>query len=175
MTAWDRELLLEKLAEHGITPDKIDYLVCSHGHSDHVGNLNLFLNSQHFVGSSLSFQDSYFFAHDFDEKPFELDEGVEVIATPGHTSACISLVVKDSNIENGSCVVLAGDLFEKEEDVKYELIWLGAGSDNPEKQKENRLKVAKMADFIVPGHGKMFKVTNEMREKLEKDLGQPIA
>lgn len=172
MTAWDREILIQKLDENGVKPEQIDYLVCSHGHSDHVGNLNLFLNAQHFVGSCLNFKDSYFFSHDFENDPFELDEGVEVFASPGHTSSCISMMVKNSNIENGSCVAIVGDLFEKEEDVEHELIWLGAGSDNPEKQKENRLKVAKIADFIIPGHGRMFKVTNEMREKLTKDFSE---
>ena len=32
------------------------------------------------------------------------------------------------------------------------------GSENEEKQIENREKVLRLADFIVPGHGAMFKV-----------------
>ena len=33
-----------------------------------------------------------------------------------------------------------------------------AGSENEEKQRENRAKVLELADYIVPGHGPIFKV-----------------
>ena len=52
--------------------------------------------------------------------------------------------------------VIAGDLFEKKDDLLDENIWKEAGSEDPKLQQENRDKVLKMADFIVPGHGPMF-------------------
>ena len=55
-------------------------------------------------------------------------------------------------------MVVAGDLFEKEEDIENPDLWKEAGSENEEVQEKNRNKVLEMADFIVPGHGKMFKV-----------------
>ena len=47
------------LALHKLTPDDIQYVVCTHGHSDHVGNNNLFLYAKHIVGYSVSFRDVY--------------------------------------------------------------------------------------------------------------------
>ena len=51
---------------------------------------------------------------------------------------------------------IAGDLFEKEEDLKDCNIWLEAGSEDPEKQKYHRSQALSKADFVVPGHGPMF-------------------
>ena len=51
---------------------------------------------------------------------------MQVFATPGHTLDSVSVKVVT---EEGVCVV-AGDTFEKEEDLEDESIWREAGSDN---------------------------------------------
>ena len=37
-----RQLLMDKLAERGLTPDDIDYVFLTHAHWDHVLNIDLF-------------------------------------------------------------------------------------------------------------------------------------
>ena len=66
MTPWDKDLILAALDRRGITPGEINYVVCTHGHSDHIGNNNLFLNAKHIVGYCLSFKDQYYL-HPFDQ------------------------------------------------------------------------------------------------------------
>lgn len=46
---------------------------------------------------------------------------------------------------------------------------MDAGSEYKAKQLKNRLKVAMLADVIVPGHGGKFAVTEPIRIKLRKD------
>ena len=77
----------------------------------------------------------------------------KVFATPGHTldSVSVKVVTKE-----GVCVV-AGDTFEKEEDLHDESIWKEAGSDSEELQKKSRENILSIADIIVPGHGPSFK------------------
>lgn len=169
MTAWDGDALLRELGHQHVKPEEVDYVVCSHGHSDHVGNLNFFLNARHFVGSCMSHKNIYY-SHDFDNEPLTLDKDIEVISTPGHTNACIALIVKNTNIENHASVAIVGDLFEKEEDIFKQSVWIEAGSENEKLQRKNRLKIAELVDFIIPGHGPRFKVTEEMRNKLRKDI-----
>lgn len=65
---------------------------------------------------------------------------------------------------------ILGDLFEKFEDIEDPGIWLGAGSEDEVLQRKNRSKVAQLADWIVPGHGPKFKVTDEIREILLKQI-----
>ena len=63
----------------------------------------------------------------------------------------------DLNQTDKGLYLITGDLFEKEEDIKDESIWREAGSEDPEKQVIHRQKVLSTADFIVPGHGPMFR------------------
>ncbi|XP_049780644.1 metallo-beta-lactamase domain-containing protein 1 isoform X2 [Schistocerca cancellata] len=130
MTAWDKELIIEGLARHGVTCEEIDYVVCTHGHSDHIGNNNLFMNAKHIVGFSVSFKNTYFI------HPFE-----------------------------------TGDLFEREEDIKDPHLWQHvAGSDEPGLQRQNRNRVLQLADWVVPGHGPKFQVTQKMKQDVEDIL-----
>lgn len=48
------------LAAHNLVPDDINFVVSTHGHSDHIGNNNLFLKAKHIVGFSISFMDTYY-------------------------------------------------------------------------------------------------------------------
>ncbi|KAL5004508.1 hypothetical protein ScPMuIL_017964 [Solemya velum] len=90
---WDKDLIIQGLNQHGLTPEKIQYVVCTHGHSDHVGNLNLFPNAMHIVSFDICLGDQYI-QHDFKRGyPYEIDDHVEVIPTPGHTGADVSVIV----------------------------------------------------------------------------------
>lgn len=157
MTPWDKEAILERLKFHGLSPDDIHLVISTHGHSDHCGNNNLFLNADHIMGYCLSKGDLYK-NHPFEKDvPYIVDESVKVISTPGHTLAHVSVIVKTDI----GTVVVAGDAFENEFDVNDEKIWIEAGSEDESKQRESRAKILEIADWIVPGHGRMFKVTKK--------------
>lgn len=172
MTAWDGEVIVKALEKLGLRCQDIHFVVCTHGHSDHIGCNYLFQNAEwHFVGTCKSHADKYPECN-FDE-PFPLDkDNVIIVKTPGHTLTCVSVVVHNADtIHYGSGTVgICGDLFEREEDVWQPDIWLGAGSENAKLQRTNRYKIAEMCSIIIPGHGKGFQVTNDIRRKLEKDL-----
>lgn len=144
--------------------DDIDFVVSTHGHADHLGNNNLFLKATHIVGYSISFKDKWYL-HPFDtDTPYSIDGDIlEVVPTPGHTLDSVTLRVK---IPDMGWIYVAGDLFEREEDLIDPEVWRSAGSDNPDLQILNREKILRIADYIIPGHGPMFKVTSAHREKL---------
>lgn len=151
----DKGRLLEKLTHHNIAPEDVNFIVCTHGHVDHVGNLNLFPNAVHMVSHDiLQEQDIYTdLPENFKEGvPYSIEgDSIQVICTPGHTPQDVSVVVRGT--EYGT-VVVCGDLFEHEGD---ENVW-EEFSESPGKHRESRQKVLEMADWIVPGHGKLFKV-----------------
>ncbi|NXW53447.1 MBLC1 protein, partial [Eurystomus gularis] len=153
---WGREGLLQRLAEGGWSPDDITHVICTHGHSDHVGNLNLFSSATMVVGWDVSQGRGRFLPHAMDRgQPYVLHPGhLEVVATPGHTRNHVSVVLRDSSL---GTVVVAGDLFEKEEDEEE---WR-ALSEEPAQQQRSRQRVVAMADVIVPGHGPPFRVLRE--------------
>ena len=55
--------------------------------------------------------------------PYEIDDDVEVIATPGHTPECVSLIVRNSQL---GTVVLSGKISFYPRCV---CLWRGGGGD----------------------------------------------
>lgn len=147
--------------------DDITYVISTHGHSDHLGNNNLFLKARHIVGDCISERDKYYL-HDFTAESYRINEDIEVVATPGHTTSCVSVIVKNTNM--GGTVGIVGDLFERAEDIDNSELWLDAGSTDEQLQKQNRSKIAELVDVIVPGHGPLFYVSHEIRCKLKDQI-----
>ncbi|XP_013135134.1 PREDICTED: metallo-beta-lactamase domain-containing protein 1 isoform X2 [Papilio polytes] len=160
MTAWDSDKIISALKSHGVIPEDINYVVSTHGHSDHIGNNNLFLKAKHIVGFSISYKDKYYI-FPFDKgQEYVINESVKVVPTPGHTLSDVTVLVKSNQ----------GDLFEKHEDIEDPNIWLEAGSEDKVQQARNRSKIADIADWIMPGHGAQFQVTKELRQTLRKQI-----
>ncbi|EEB10442.1 conserved hypothetical protein [Pediculus humanus corporis] len=155
MSPWDKDLILNKLESNGLTPSDINFVVSTHGHTDHCGNNNLFLDAVHIVGYTISHKDFYENYSFETQGPYNIDDYVKIVPTPGHMLAHVSVVVINKNKEK---IVVAGDLFECEQDLQQDELWKNAGSENEKLQEESRRKILEMADYIIPGHGKMFKV-----------------
>jgi glyoxylase-like metal-dependent hydrolase (beta-lactamase superfamily II) len=56
--------LVSGLQSNRVTPEDVNYVICTHGHSDHVGNLNLFPSAVHIVSYDICKGDEYIL-HDF--------------------------------------------------------------------------------------------------------------
>lgn len=149
----DRQYILDALTTEGLRPEDILFVICTHGHSDHTGNNNLFPDATFIVSHDICKGDLYTF-HDFKSgASYVIDEAVEVIPTPGHTSQDISVLVKT----NKGIVAITGDLFEREQDLEDEQLWR-ASSELPDEQEKSRALMLAAADEIVPGHGDRFQV-----------------
>jgi glyoxylase-like metal-dependent hydrolase (beta-lactamase superfamily II) len=94
--------------------------------------------------------------HDFAHgEPYRIDDVVEVIPTPGHTRDDVSVIVRT----RGGTYAIVGDLFENEADRDDEDLWRSS-SEYPIEQEVSRRKIMEIADFIVPGHGDVFRTRN---------------
>jgi glyoxylase-like metal-dependent hydrolase (beta-lactamase superfamily II) len=155
---WDRDALLSALAAERLSPADIDHVICTHGHSDHVGNIGLFPHATLIVSHDISNGDLYT-SHPFARgERYVIDEHLEVVPTPGHTSQDVSVVVRT----RAGIYAIAGDLFECEGDLVNEKLWRASSGDSA-LQAESRAGILRLADFIVPGHGPMFVTTAESR------------
>jgi glyoxylase-like metal-dependent hydrolase (beta-lactamase superfamily II) len=72
------------------------------------------------------------------------------MATPGHTSEDLSVLVSTSD----GVVAIVGDLFENADDQVGDA-WTRFSRD-PLEQRRHRAAILSRADFIVPGHGDRF-------------------
>lgn len=148
----DKVELVLLLAQERLTPEDISVVVCTHGHSDHVGNNNLFPHATFVFFHDIS-QGDRFTGHRFSEESYLIADDVEVIATPGHTREDLSVLVKT----DAGVVAIVGDLFDREEDVKQQIVRAGPGGNAKQQAVSQRMILAR-ADYVVPGHGDMFRV-----------------
>jgi glyoxylase-like metal-dependent hydrolase (beta-lactamase superfamily II) len=150
---WDKQAILNALQRESLHAAEIQYVVCTHGHSDHTGNNNLFPNATLILSYDVC-KDGLYTFHDFAHgDTYPVDEHTEIIPTPGHTTQDVSVIVKTKQ----GVIAIVGDLFECAEDLQDESLWRSF-SEMPETQRANRERVVSLADFIVPGHGEMFRV-----------------
>ncbi len=135
--------LIANLEKAGIKSTEVTHVFISHHHPDHTVRIGLFPNA-----TVVDFWGSY--QHDLWEDhgdEYSIVDNVRVIKTPGHTDEDASLVV---DTENGTYVfthVWWNENMQPEVDPLAE--------DNA-KLIESREKVLAIADFIIPGHGRMF-------------------
>ncbi|KAK0095091.1 hypothetical protein PV326_009247 [Microctonus aethiopoides] len=172
MTAWDRQKLIDALKSHYISPEDINYVVCTHSHADHIGNNNLFTNAdQHIIGSCI--QNRTRFHELIQNQTIVLCDGIVISTTPGHTYDDVTVHVDTKVDDKKARIAITGDLFENELDIFNPLIWKKLGRPELVKtQAKNRLAVITWADYIVPGHGPMFKVTDQIRQLLSDQINE---
>lgn len=102
-----------------------------------------------------------------------LCDGIVISTTPGHTYDDVTVHVDTKVDDKKARIAITGDLFEKELDIFNPLIWKKLGRPELVKtQAENRLAVITWADYIVPGHGPMFKVTDQIRKLLSDQINE---
>lgn len=124
------EELIYSLKKNGLRPEDITMVVNTHLHFDHCGNNRLFKNSKFLVQTDeiryAYFPDRFmrvsylrpFFDIEGDYLPvhgrYEIEHGVEVLPTPGHTIGHQSLVVN----WKGRNIVYAGDAAPLPENIE---------------------------------------------------------
>lgn len=157
----DKEKIIKGLKQENLTCDDIDYVILTHLHLDHIVNVGLFKNAKIFLkfkgGNEYPGQMhvpalGYLERYDLVGAP-KLDKDVQIILTPGHVPDMISVVVKTDI----GTVVIAGDAFPSEDfqDINKSLNPL---LDDAVQFDASRKKILEMADFIIPGHGDIFRV-----------------
>lgn len=151
----NKKLLLESLEKEGLKPEDIDIVFLTHYHLDHILNIRLFPDKDIYDGDTIN----------SDDKIVEYsgnipNTNVQVIQTPGHAHEHCSLLVET---EKGK-IVIAGDVFwwNDDDEQKIDNESLMKHEDPYVKDKgalaESRKKLLEIADYIIPGHGEMFKV-----------------
>jgi glyoxylase-like metal-dependent hydrolase (beta-lactamase superfamily II) len=153
----NRELLIESLEKEGLSLNDIDYVVLTHYHLDHSLLAGIFENAKVVDSGSIYSFDGKIIDHD-GRVP---NTDIEIIETPGHDPFHCTVLVKT---EDFGRIAIAADVFwwEDNQEQKTNKESLLNHKDPYMKNKKqltnSRKKVLELADYIIPGHGKMFKV-----------------
>lgn len=149
------KLLLQALKKEKIKPADINIIFLTHYHPDHILNIRLFPKADIYDGNTIYRGDKEIFFKD--KIP---GTKIKVIATPGHAHEHASLIVKTKE----GIGAIAGDVFwwDDGQEPKMNKQSLLNLKDEFVKDKralrQSRLKLLKIADYIIPGHGNKFKV-----------------
>lgn len=153
----NRELLLKALKKEKLSPEKIDYVILTHYHLDHSLLTGIFENAKVLDNDS-----SYSFDGKIKNHNGKIpNTDIQIIKTPGHDMFHCSILVKTEELGK---IAIVGDVFwwrddDKQETDKESLInHEDPYMKNKEELINSRKKVLEIADYIIPGHGKMFKV-----------------
>lgn len=149
----DRKKLLAALKKEKLTTADIDVVFLTHGHIDHALLAGIFEHAA-IVDELYVYEDNTITRHG----GIIPDTDIKVIRTPGHVDGHCSLL---ADTTEGICAV-AGDVFWWLENEKQELNINKPDNDpehtNMQKLVASRKKLLAAADYIIPGHGKVFKV-----------------
>ncbi|MCX6724377.1 MAG: MBL fold metallo-hydrolase [Candidatus Staskawiczbacteria bacterium] len=156
-----RQTLIDALEKENLTVDDVNVVCVTHSHIDHYRNVGMFPNAKILEYFGLWEKNKI---EDWDE---QFTPNIRILRVPGHDYTDIALFVKT---EDG-IVAICGDVFWKEnypqnlEDDTF--------ASDYKKLGESRELVLKMANLIIPGHGKMYKndkIEAPAKEEIEAKL-----
>jgi len=140
----NQQILVDALKKEGLEIKEVTHVLVTHSHFDHYRNVGMFPESTIVV--------EYFGLwaegrnKDFLKK---FSENIEIISAPGHNYDALSFLI---DTKEGK-IAVAGDVFWKENYPKKDPY-----ATDLNQLEKSRKKILELADYIIPGHGKMFKV-----------------
>jgi glyoxylase-like metal-dependent hydrolase (beta-lactamase superfamily II) len=166
----NRKLLVRDLKAIGLKPSDIDIVFITHWHIDHFGNFKLFKDSTIMTSEAAVGKVKLKVTGAKDGE--QIADGVTVVHTPGHTADHASIVFRTDRLRKsvqGSTggrivgigevtVAAAGDAILTPSFYMGEQVWSqNRDFAGEEKAKESVQKLVSQADYIIPGHGDMFR------------------
>ena len=152
----NRRALLDALLKEELKPEDINFVIVTHTHLDHSLLAGIFENAK-----ILDNSDTFSFDGQISEHEGRVPgTNIEIIGTPGHDQFHCSVLVKTEDLGK---VVVAGDVFwwadeEEQKTDKQSLLEHKDPYVKDEKAlRESREKILEIADYIIPGHGEIFK------------------
>ena len=153
----NRKLLLKSLEKENLSPKDINYVILTHTHLDHCLLTGIFENAIIFDNLNTYTFDGKIGEHEGKVPGTE----IKIIRTPGHDQFHCSVLIND---EEFGKVVIASDVFWWSDDEKQKtdreslMNHKDLYMKNKEELMNSREKILEIADYIIPGHGEMFKV-----------------
>lgn len=121
----NKEELVNDLKQLNLKPENINFVILTHSHWDHNGNLNLFKNASIITNENLN----------------QLPETIKPIKTPGHTKDSLCFLYKD--------ILFSGDtIFHDNGRGRTDL---PGGSENQIQESIKKIKTLKY-NILCPGH-----------------------
>lgn len=138
-----QDVILEKLKEQGLSRDDINLVFLTHSHIDHYRNIGMFPQAKTLEYYGLWDKNTV------DDWKENFADDIKVVKTPGHSNDSLTMLVKTTE----GVVAICGDVFWRENYPDHDEYAI-----NKEELKKSREQVLAQSDYVIPGHGDIFKV-----------------
>ncbi len=142
--------LVAALKKEGLKPNDIHYVIVSHHHPDHVANNHLFKKA--IITDVLTSYKGDRFKVDLDilyKGKNIITPNVYIISTPGHElDECTVMAKTEKGI-----IAIVGDVFWSKQRERNIMV------KDKKALAKSQAKVVKLADYVIPGHAGMFKIS----------------
>jgi len=159
-----QQVLVDALKREGLTIDDVDVVCVTHSHIDHYRNVGMFPEAKVLDYFGLWEKNTV------EKWQEQLSENIQILRTPGHDNTDITIfVTTNPDCEYPGVIAICGDVFWKNNfprDPAEDIYAL-----NPIELGHSREMVLKTADWIIPGHGDIYKVDKSQIEEEEPMLG----
>ncbi len=169
-----RQLVLQALHDRGLTPNDIDYVFLTHAHWDHMLNVDLFPNAKILIHPlereycKLPKESDYatprYISTILESMQLqevrdgeEIDDGVTVLETPGHSRGSMAVLVRDSQ----GTAAISGDALPAGSSVASGVPRLIFWDEEQASASVRRL--LDRAQIFYPGHDRPFRVGDGRR------------
>ena len=139
----DHSVISNTLKKEGLTVNDIDIVFLTHSHLDHYYNIGLFPKATIIDYWGAWKKDTWKAGQK------KLSKNISIIETPGHSDDSITLLAKTKQ----GIIAVCGDVFWKENYPNPDPY-----ANNQKKLVQSRKKVLGIADWVIPGHGNIFRV-----------------
>lgn len=152
-----QQVLVDALQQEGLSVEDVNMVCITHSHIDHYRNIGMFPNAKVLEHFGIWDKDTV------SEWQEQFTDYIQILSTPGHDYTCISIFATT----NDGVVAICGDVFWKENYPENDIY-----ASDPNRLQESRWLVLKMADWVIPGHGPMYKspgVLEVVKQKARSD------
>ena len=141
-----RDRILGPLRDRGVAPEAVQVVFISHHHPDHTLNVALFPNAE-VVDFWARYRDDLWLDHD--GEGYRPSPRTQVWLTPGHTPQDATLIV-----EADDAVYALTHLWWREDRTPQ----VDPLATDQQAIERHRARVLAVADVVIPGHGRAFRV-----------------
>lgn len=139
----NQQIMVDALKKEGLKIEDITHVFITHSHLDHYRNIGMFPKAKALDYWAIWTDD---ISEPWKEK---FTKDIRIIKTPGHNYDELTFLVNTK----GGLIAVAGDIYWRENHPEFDEY-----ASDMELLKKSRKKVLEIADYVIPGHGKMFKV-----------------
>jgi glyoxylase-like metal-dependent hydrolase (beta-lactamase superfamily II) len=142
----DRTLILDGLAQHGVTPEQVTHVLITHHHPDHTMNAALFRNAD-LVDAWAIYRGDQWIDHQGDG--LRPSPHVRLLASPGHTTEDVTWLVET----DGGVMACTHAWWRADRTPEVDPL-----AEDQAALEESRRRILAEATVVVPGYGEPFRV-----------------